>query len=75
MDLEDFIVSSLLLPGGSFLFVLFCTIRFGWGWKSFKDEANTGSGIKVAEWMRFYMTFVLPVIIGIILILGLLPLF
>ena len=75
MDLEDFIVSSLLLPGGSFLFVLFCTIRFGWGWKSFKDEANTGSGIKVAEWMRLYMTFVLPVIIGIILILGLLPLF
>ena len=63
MDLEDFIVSNVLLPLGSLCFVLFCVTRYGWGWKKFKDEANTGKGLKIADWMRGYMTFVLPVII------------
>ena len=71
MDLEDFIVSNILLPGGSLIFVLFCTLNIGWGWKAFKSEANTGEGLKVAGWMRWYMTIVLPVIIAIILIMGL----
>ena len=75
MDLEDFLVSNLLLPGGSLLFVLFCTLRYGWGWDSFVEEANAGRGMKVASWMRGYMTFVLPVIIAVILLLGLSPLF
>ena len=70
MDLEDFIVSNLLLPGGSFLFVLFCTARYGWGWDAFCEEANAGEGMKVAGWMRFYMTWILPVIVGFILIWG-----
>ena len=69
MDLEDFIVSNLILPLGSLTFVLFCTTRYGWGWKKFVAEANEGRGIKIANWMRGYMTFVLPVIlIGIFLI-------
>ena len=72
LDLEDFIVSNLLLPIGSLIFVLFCTWRSGWGWKSFVAEANEGKGMKVAGWMRGYMTFVLPVIVAVILILGLL---
>lgn len=63
MDLEDFIVSNILLPLGSLVFVLFCTTRYGWGWKKFTAEANTGKGLKVANWMRGYMTFVLPIII------------
>ena len=47
MDLEDFVVSSLILPLGSLIFVLFCTTKYGWGWKNFTDEANTGNpGIK-----------------------------
>lgn len=71
LDLEDFIVSNILLPGGSLLIILFCTLRYGWGWKNFKAEANEGKGLKVAEWMRGYMTFVLPVIVLIILIMGL----
>jgi NSS family neurotransmitter:Na+ symporter len=61
MDLEDFIVSNLLLPLGSLVFVLFCVTRYGWGWKNFVQEANTGKGLKVAGWMRGYMTYVLPV--------------
>lgn len=71
MDMEDFVVSNLLLPIGSLLFVLFCTTRYGWGWEKFLAEANEGKGLKVAKWMRPYMTFVLPVIILVLLIVGL----
>lgn len=71
MDMEDFLVSNLSLPIGSLLFVLFCTTRYGWGWDKFLAEANEGKGLKVAKWMRPYMTFVLPVIILVLLIVGL----
>ncbi|MBQ9065739.1 MAG: sodium-dependent transporter [Blautia sp.] len=71
MELEDYIVSNILLPAGSLLFVLYCTMRFGWGWDNFVKEANTGRGLKIHSWMRGYMTFVLPVIVLIILVLGL----
>jgi len=63
MDLEDFVVSNCLLPLGSLIIVLFCTSRKGWGWDNFVREANTGKGLKIRGWMRFYMTRVLPVII------------
>ena len=72
MDVEDFIVSNLILPLGSLIFVLFCTIRYGWGWKKFVAEANEGRGLKVANWMRGYMTFVLPAILIIIFLVGIL---
>ena len=72
MDLEDFIVSNLILPLGSLIYVIFCTTRYGWGWKHFVAEASEGSGIKVAAWMRGYMTFVLPVILIVIFLVGIL---
>jgi len=72
MDLEDFMVSNLILPLGSLIFVLFCTTRYGWGWKKFVAEANEGKGLKVANWMRGYMTFVLPVILIVIFLVGIL---
>ena len=71
MDLEDFLVSNLLLPIGSVIFVLFCTSRYGWGWDKFMAEANEGMGLKVAKWMRPYMTYVLPVIVLILFFMGL----
>ncbi len=71
MDLEDFIVSNLLLPGGSLIYVLFCTRKNGWGWDHFVAEANTGKGLKIRQGMRFYMTWILPLIILFIIILGL----
>lgn len=71
MDFEDFLVSNIILPLGSLCYVIFCVSKFGWGWKNFKAEANTGKGAKIAGWMRGYMTFVLPVIIFIVFILGL----
>lgn len=75
MDLEDFAVNNILLPLGSIIFVLFCTSRFGWGWDKFTAEANEGKGFKVAKWMKGYMTYVLPVIILVIFVLGLISYF
>ena len=59
LDLEDFIVSNLILPIGSLIFIIFCVTRYGWGWDKFVAEANEGKGLKVAKWMRPYVTYVL----------------
>ena len=71
MDLEDFIVNNIILPLGSLVIVLFCTQKFGWGWDNFVEEANQGKGLKVRRWMKGYMTYVLPVVIFVVFILGL----
>ena len=63
LDIEDFIVSNLMLPLGSMLYVIFCTSRYGWGWKEFCTEVNTGSGLKFPRWIRLYVTFLLPLVI------------
>ncbi len=71
LDLEDFIVSNVLLPLGSLAFVLFCTLRKGgWGWNNFKEEANTGKGLKVKDWMRGYLSYILPVVIFVFFAIG-----
>jgi NSS family neurotransmitter:Na+ symporter len=70
LDLEDFIVSFNLLPIGSLLFIIFCTTRYGWGWDNFIKEANTGKGLKFPVWLRPYMTYVLPILVLALLILG-----
>ena len=57
------------------LFILFCTTRYGWGWDNFLAEANEGRGLKLARWLRPYMTYVLPVIVAVILIAGLISFF
>ncbi len=74
-DLEDFIVSNIMLPLGSLIYLLFCTSRYGWGWKNFKEEANTGEGLKVKNWMRPYLTYILPLIVIIIFVIGLIDKF
>ena len=71
LDLEDFAVSNILLPLGALVFTLFCVTRYGWGWKNFMAEANTGKGLKVQPWMRWVMTIVVPVIIIVIFVMGL----
>ena len=75
MDFEDFLVSNLLLPIGALTMLLFCTSRYGWGWKNFTAEANSGVGPKAANWMRLYVTYILPVIVTAILIIGLVSFF
>lgn len=71
LDLEDFIVSNLLLPIGSLIFLLFCVTQWGWGFKQYLEEANTGRGIKVPEISRIYVTYIIPLIIIVILVAGL----
>ncbi len=71
LDSEDFLVSNLLLPAGSLIFLLFCVTRFGWGFDAYLQEANTGSGLKLSPKLRNYFRFVLPVLILVILIQGL----
>ena len=61
LDLEDFIVSNLLLPLGSLVYLLFCTSRLGWGFKNYQTEANMGDGPKIQNWMQGYLTIILPI--------------
>ena len=75
MDFEDFMVNNVMLPVGALIFVTFCTGRYGWGWKNFLAEANTGEGSKVANGLRFYMTYILPLIVAAILVIGLVNFF
>lgn len=71
LDLEDFIVSNLLLPLGSMVFLLFCVTSIGWGWKNYFEEVNTGVGLKIKQWMRPYFTYILPVVVAIVFVIGL----
>lgn len=75
MDLEDFIVSNLILPLGSLVFILFCTTKKGWGWDNFTEEANTGKGLKVKRFMKGYMTYVLPLMVLVVFVIGLIRTF
>ena len=72
MDLEDFIVSQNLLPIGSMLFLLFCTIKKGWGWEGFIAEADAGEGIKFPKnkVVQFYLRWIAPIIIIVVFIAG-----
>lgn len=70
LDLEDFIVSNNILLLGSLVYVFFCVSRYGWGWENFIKEVNTGVGIKVPQKVRFYLTYILPIIILIVFIFG-----
>lgn len=70
---EDFLVSSNIMPLGSLVYVLFCVSRRGWGWKNFLAEANEGEGLKFPRWLRLWMRFGVPVLVVIILIMGWVP--
>ena len=70
MDLEDFLANNLLLPLGSLVVVLFCTQKFGWGWEGFLAEANAGKGRKLPKKLRFYLTWILPLIIAFVFVIG-----
>ena len=71
LDSEDFIVSNLLLPIGSLIYLLFCVTKWGWGFEKYCEEANTGDGIKISKKLRPYFQFILPILIVFIPIQGL----
>ena len=71
LDSEDFLVSNLLLPIGSLVYLLFCVTKWGWGFDRYLAEANKGSGLRFARWLKPYFQWVLPILIVIILLQGL----
>ncbi|MEI3322363.1 MAG: sodium-dependent transporter [Eubacterium sp.] len=75
LDLEDFMISNLILPIGSLIYTLFCTSKYGWGWDNYIAEVNLGSGLKVPNKIRFYCKWVLPLITLIIIVNGLISVF
>jgi NSS family neurotransmitter:Na+ symporter len=76
MDLEDFIVSQNILPLGSLVYVLFCTLdKKGWGWNEFLTEANLGKGVRFSEKLKVYCKYILPVLLFIFWAWGLLSYF
>ena len=70
LDSEDFLVSNVLLPLGSLVYLLFCVTKWGWGFKNYQAEANIGKGMKVASWMKWYFMIVIPILIIAIFIIG-----
>ena len=71
LDSEDFIVSNLLLPIGSLIYLLFCTSKLGWGFENYREECNKGKGIRLPKGFGFYLKFILPLMIIAILVSGL----
>ena len=72
LDTEDFLVSNLLLPLGSLVYLLFCTTRWGWGFDNYLAEANAGEGLKLSPRFKLFFQFVLPALILVIFFSGLL---
>lgn len=71
LDLEDFLVSNLLLPLGALVILFFCVTKWGWGFDKYYEETNIGSGFKMPRWLRGYVTYVIPCMIILIFIMGL----
>ncbi len=71
LDIEDFLVSNLLLPIGSLVYLLFCVSKWGWGFDKYLAEANTGTGLRMARVFKPYFQFILPIIILVIMVQGL----
>lgn len=68
LDLEDFLVSNLLLPIGSLIYLLFCVSRWGWGFQNYLSEVNTGAGLKMPKWLRVYLTYLLPILVFVLIL-------
>ncbi len=75
MDLEDFFVSNICLPVGSFIFTLFCSMKYGWGFDNYLKEVNTGEGLKMSRKLSWYFKYVLPAIVGFLVFYGIVTYF
>ncbi len=75
LDLEDFLVSNIILPVGSLWYLLFCVTRSGWGFDKYQAEANTGEGLKLPRQIRFYVTYILPALLILLNLKGLIDRF
>ena len=71
LDLEDFLVSTLLMPISALFIVIFCTTKLGWGMNNFLTESNMGKGLKIRKGPQVYIKYVLPVLLTIFIIVNL----
>lgn len=71
LDLEDFIVSNILLPIGAIIYLLFCVTKYGWGFENYYKECNEGKGLKMPRFLKSYFQYILPILILIVFIQGL----
>jgi len=69
-DFWDFLISQNILPIGAAIYVLFCMVKKGWGYKNFLEETDSGKGVMWPQKLRAYFTFVLPAIIAVVFIMG-----
>ena len=75
LDLEDFLVSNVIMPIGSIVILFFCTRKAGWGWNHFVKEANEGKGTSYPVWAKGYISYVIPCIVLFIFIMGIIEKF
>lgn len=75
LDLEDFLVSNIMLPLGSFVYLFFCVSKYGWGFNNYLKEANSGKGLKIPGWLKGYLQFVLPAMILFLFVEGIISKF
>lgn len=70
LDLEDYVVSNVILPVGALVYLFFCVTKYGWGFDNYLAEANAGKGVKIPRWTKKYFQFILPIILIFLLIQG-----
>lgn len=70
LDTYDFILSNNILPFGTTCYVLFITLKHGWGFDNYIAETNTGRGLKLPYSFKNYYRFVLPIVIVALFIQG-----
>lgn len=70
-NMADFAVSSIILPLGGFVMIIYACYDFGWGFDKFLIEANTGEGLKFPKWSKWYLKIVAPILIIVLFVFGL----
>lgn len=75
LDTYDFVLSNNILPFGATCYVLYVTLKHGWGFNKYREESNLGSGIKIPKWAVYYYRTVLPIVIAALFIQGYIAVF
>ncbi|MBU3843745.1 MAG: sodium-dependent transporter [Candidatus Anaerobiospirillum pullicola] len=70
LDTYDFILSNNILPFGTTCYVLFITLKRGWGFDNYIAETNYGKGLKFPHAFKYYYRFILPIVILALFIQG-----
>lgn len=75
LDTYDFILSKNILPFGTTCYILFVTLKRGWGFDNYLKEVNTGRGVQISRRAVWYYRIVLPVVILALFLQGYVEIF